>query len=100
MKALPLASAAALFILAADSASAAGYALQCGKTFDSASARLLGAKTIVVEDKRIREIRDGKVDIDGLPSVDLSGHTCSPGCFPASTNSLWETMMNLRERQR
>lgn len=26
-------------------------------------------------------------------------HTCSPGCFPAPTNSLWETMMALRERQ-
>ncbi len=79
MKALPLASAAALFVLAANSASAAGFALQCGKTFDSASARLLGAKTVVVEGNRIKAVLDGKTEVDGVQSVDLSGHTCSAG---------------------
>ena len=75
MKALPLASAAALFVLAANSASAAGYALQCGKTFDSAAARMLGAKTVVVEGNRIKAVLDGKADVEGAQAVDLSGHT-------------------------
>src|SRR5574343_316401 len=79
MKVLPTASAAALFVLAANSASAAGFALQCGKTFDSASARLLGAKTVVVEGNRIKAVLDGKTEVDGVQSVDLSGHTCSAG---------------------
>ena len=55
-------------------------AVQCGEVFDSRSARLVGARTIVTAaDGRIAEVLPGKVAAPGATVVDLSGHTCMPG---------------------
>lgn len=60
-------------------ATAETMALQCGKLFDSANARMLGAKTIVVADGKVREILDGAATVADAKRIDLSSHTCSPG---------------------
>jgi imidazolonepropionase-like amidohydrolase len=60
-------------------ATAETMALQCGKLFDSANARMLGAKTIVVADGKVREILDGAAAVADAKRIDLSSHTCSPG---------------------
>jgi imidazolonepropionase-like amidohydrolase len=54
-------------------------ALQCGNVFDSKSARLVGARTIVVRADRIVDVADGRAEPAGARLVDLSAHTCSPG---------------------
>ena len=55
-------------------------ALQCGNTFDSRAAKLVGARTIVTgADGRIAQVLPGKVAAPGATAVDLSGSTCLPG---------------------
>lgn len=54
-------------------------ALHCGKLFDARGGTLLGPHTVVVRDGRIERIAGGHEDVPGLASVDLRGHTCSPG---------------------
>ncbi len=60
-------------------ADASAYALQCERMFDSRSGQMLGAKTIVVRAGKIAEVRDGRVDVADAKTIDLAGHTCSPG---------------------
>ena len=43
---------------------AATQALQCGKLFDSASGRMNGASTVVVENNKISQILPGAVNVD------------------------------------
>jgi len=54
-------------------------ALQCGDVFESKSAKLVGAHTIVTTDGRISQVLPGRVAVPGAREVDLAGHTCSPG---------------------
>jgi imidazolonepropionase-like amidohydrolase len=54
-------------------------AIQCGQLFDSASAKMLGAKTIVVEGNKISQILDGAATVPNAKIVNLSTQTCSPG---------------------
>ncbi len=75
-------SMTALFTLAtcaSFSVQAETHALQCGKLFDSASAKMLGAKTIVVEANKITQILDGASTVPNAKIVNLSTQTCSPG---------------------
>ena len=58
---------------------AADLALQCEHLFDSRKAQLLGAHTVIVRDGRIAEVRPGRVDVAGAKTIDLAGHTCTPG---------------------
>ena len=58
---------------------AAELALHCGQLFDAASGRLQADRTVVVSGDRIREVRPGLAPVEGAESVDLRGHTCSPG---------------------
>ena len=58
---------------------AATQALQCGKLFDSASGRMNGASTIVVENNKISQVLPGAVSVPGATVVDLRSLTCSPG---------------------
>jgi imidazolonepropionase-like amidohydrolase len=53
--------------------------LQCGKLFDSATAKMLGAKTIVIEGNKISQILDGASTVPNAKIVNLSSQTCSPG---------------------
>ena len=55
-------------------------ALQCGDTFDSRAARLVGPRTIIIApDGRIAQVMPGKAQAPGATVVDLSGATCLPG---------------------
>ena len=74
-----LAAAIALSSLAPLQASAADIALQCERLFDSRKAQMLGAHTVLVRDGKVAEVRAGRVDVPGARTIDLSGHTCSPG---------------------
>jgi imidazolonepropionase-like amidohydrolase len=47
--------------------------------FDSKSAQLVGARTIVTTDGRISQVLPGRVPVASSREVDLSGHTCLPG---------------------
>ena len=58
---------------------AADLALQCEHLFDSRKAQLLGAHTVIVRDGRIAEVRPGRADVAGAKTIDLAGHTCTPG---------------------
>jgi imidazolonepropionase-like amidohydrolase len=66
-------------LLAAAPALAENIALQCGDVFESKSARLVGARTIVTSDGRISQVLPGRVEVPGARAVDLAGHTCMPG---------------------
>jgi len=55
------------------------YALQCEQVFDARGGRLLDARTIVVRDGRIGEVLSGRQQVPGARTIDLSGHTCTPG---------------------
>jgi imidazolonepropionase-like amidohydrolase len=66
-------------LLAATPALAETIALQCGDVFESKSARLVGARTIVTSDGRISQVLPGRVAVPGARAVDLVGHTCMPG---------------------
>jgi imidazolonepropionase-like amidohydrolase len=66
-------------LLAAAPVLAETIALQCGEVFESKSARLVGARTIVTSDGRISQVLPGRVAVPGARAVDLAGHTCMPG---------------------
>jgi imidazolonepropionase-like amidohydrolase len=66
-------------LLVASPVVAETVAVQCGDLFDSKSARLVGARTIVTSEGRISQVLPGRVSVPGAREVDLSGHTCTPG---------------------
>ena len=70
---------AVLGIFAAPAVFAESTAIQCGKLFDSATGRMTGPKTIVVEGSRINQVLDGIMAVPGAKIVDLSNMSCSPG---------------------
>lgn len=54
-------------------------AIQCGQLFDSATAKMLSAKTIVVQGNKISQILEGASTVPNAKIVNLSSQTCSPG---------------------
>ena len=60
-------------------AAAETYALDCGEVFDSKSARLVGARTLVTADGRISQVLPAGTAVPGATAVDLTGQTCMPG---------------------
>ena len=74
-----LAVAVALCWLAPLHAGAADIALQCERLFDSRKGQMLGAHTVVVRNGKVAEVRAGRSEIAGVRTIDLAGHTCSPG---------------------
>ena len=66
-------------LVAAAPVAAEPLALHCAQLFESTSGRLLPARTVVVDGGRIREVREGVAAVAGARSIDLAGHTCSPG---------------------
>jgi imidazolonepropionase-like amidohydrolase len=73
-----LAGALALAVPAAQAANP--LAIQCGDTFDSKTAKLIGARTIVTgADGRIVAVLPGRTAVPDATTVDLSAATCLPG---------------------
>ncbi|MGO0999849.1 amidohydrolase family protein [Lysobacter sp. CA196] len=64
---------------AAPTAAAEPMALQCGRLFDARSGKLLESRTVVVRDGKVEQVLDGRAEAPGARTVDLSGHTCTPG---------------------
>ena len=60
-------------------ANAETLALHCGQLFDSAAGRSQAEQTVMVAEGKVREIRSGHGAVEGARSIDLKGHTCSPG---------------------
>ncbi|MDC8011899.1 metal-dependent hydrolase family protein [Tahibacter soli] len=66
-------------------------ALYCANLVDTAAGKVLGAHTVVVEGRRIREVKPGRVAVDGAKTVDLPGATCLPGLMDMHTHLTSET---------
>ncbi|WP_031372496.1 MULTISPECIES: metal-dependent hydrolase family protein [Lysobacter] len=64
---------------AAPTVAAEPMALQCGRLFDARSGKLLESRTVVVRDGKVEQVLDGRAEAPGARTVDLSGHTCTPG---------------------
>lgn len=60
-------------------AGAETIALRCGNVFDSKTARLVGARTIVATDGRVREMLPAGAVVPDATEIDLAGQTCMPG---------------------
>ena len=89
---LAAALAAVLVPAAAQDAPApAGFAVQCGALVDVKAGRKLGPHTIVVRGKRIESVAAGRSEVDGLASLDLSAHTCTPGWIDMHVHMTGET---------
>jgi imidazolonepropionase-like amidohydrolase len=72
-------------------AMAAVTALQCGHLIDTASGKMLGVTTIVIEGGRIKEVLSGVRPPSGAKLIDLSTQTCMPGLIDAHTHLTEET---------
>lgn len=72
-----LAAMAGVSAHAAEPATDAVQALQCGQVFDARSGKLTGPQTLLVRNGKIEQI--GAAAVAGATVVDLSGHTCMPG---------------------
>ncbi len=79
---------------AAESAPAAPgnvTALHCGHLFDPVEGKVLGATTIVVEGKRVREVTSGTVTPPGAAEIDLNDQTCLPGLIDSHVHLTMQT---------
>jgi imidazolonepropionase-like amidohydrolase len=76
-------------VAGADEASAppaAVTALHCGHLIDTVAGTVLGATTIVVEGKRVREVSSGTVTPAGAAEIDLKDQFCLPGLIDSHTH--------------
>ena len=92
------AAVAALFIASASAGADAPpkaaptvTALHCGHLIDSQAGQLLGETTVVIEDKRIRDVVSGHHAPAGAAEIDLTGQTCMPGLIDSHTHLTLET---------
>jgi imidazolonepropionase-like amidohydrolase len=65
--------------------------LHCGHLFDPVGGKLLGASTIVVEGKRVREVTGGTSTAPGAVEIELADQTCLPGLIDSHTHLTEQT---------
>jgi imidazolonepropionase-like amidohydrolase len=65
--------------------------LHCGHLLDSVGGKLLGATTIVVEGKRVREVTSGTTTAPGAVEIELGDQTCLPGLIDSHTHLTEQT---------
>lgn len=76
----PLVVGAFTLLSSVGAGAATPYALQCGDTFDSRAAKLVGPRTIVTDaDGRIAQLLPAQATPPGAKVIDLSTSTCLPG---------------------
>jgi len=63
---------------------ATSIALHCAHLLDTEAGKLLDASTIVIEGARIKEVRNGRVDVAGAQAIELP--TCLPGLIDSHTH--------------
>jgi imidazolonepropionase-like amidohydrolase len=61
-------------------------ALHCSRLIDTASGRLQGETTVVIEGKRIRDVIAGRAAPAGATVIELPGQTCMPGLIDSHTH--------------
>ena len=61
-------------------------ALHCAHAFDANSGRMLGATTIIIENRRIRSVQSGHVPTTDMTVIDHPGMTCLPGLIDSHTH--------------
>ena len=69
-------------------------ALHCTRLIDTDAGKLLGESTIVIDGKRIKEIRAGHADVAGAQSIELKDQTCLPGLIDSHVHLTMETSPN------
>ena len=65
--------------------------VRCGHFVDTTAGKLLGETSIVVDGKRVREVKPGRVDIAGATTIDLGNATCLPGLIDGHVHLTGET---------
>ncbi|MDR3385751.1 MAG: amidohydrolase family protein [Rudaea sp.] len=61
-------------------------ALHCPRLIDTDAGKLLGESTIVIDGKRIREVRSGHAKVEGAQDIELKDVTCLPGLIDSHTH--------------
>jgi len=74
-------------------------ALHCPRLIDTDAGKLLGETTIVIDGKRIKEVKAGHADVAGAQSIELKDQTCMPGLIDSHVHLTDETSANRYSEQ-